>query len=294
MSQFHKIYYDIRKPAISWDDIGGYQKIKEQLKEMISLPLFRYDELKKLHIDIPKGIMLWGPLGTGITMLAEAAAKDANATFIYVSGQEMLGKPNVIKEAFKKSIEFAPSVLFITDNDWLVPRAGANYEWEKGSVRGKPPTFADTSLTEIYIKEIDELQLMEKRVMLLGSCYRIDVVDQSIIKEKRRFNRKIFVHPPKKEDLSDMLNLYIKKMEINLPGDFDYNKITENISGYTGWDVENLCRKAKLNALKRNANVINISDFLNGINDIIPWLTPAMEKKYYEIYSQDCPHHYNF
>ncbi|MBI5416566.1 AAA family ATPase [Candidatus Poribacteria bacterium] len=294
MNNSHKIYFDIKKPTLSWQDIGGYKEEKERLKELVCLPLTKYEELKKFEISIPKGVMLWGPLGTGITMLAEAAAKEAEATFIYVSGQEMLGKPEVIQEAFRAAVKHSPSVLFITDNDWLVPRAGSNYEWEQGNSRGKPPTFADKKLTEIYISEIDKLQSEENKVMLVGSCYRIDVVDQSIIKEKRRFNRKIFIHPPKKEDLSDMVNLYIKKMKIVLSDDFNMNKVVESITGYTGWDVETLCRKAVLSAFKRNESAVKHSDFLYAINTIIPWLTPAMNNKYFDIFNQDCPHHYNF
>lgn len=294
MSEFYKIYYDIRKPAVSWEDIGGYSEIKDRLKELVCLPLKRYEELKKLNIDIPKGVMLWGPLGTGITMLAEACAMEAQATFIYVSGQEMLGKPEVIKEAFASSIKYEPSVLFITDNDWLVPRRGADYEWEPGNLRGKPPTFADKELTDIYISEIDKLQSNDRRVMLMGSCYRIDVVDQSIIKEKKRFNRKVFVYPPEKKEIEEMLNIYIKKMSINLSCDFDINSITEKIQGYTGWDVENLCRKSRISALKQNKETISNSDFIENIKTITPWITPGMMKKYHDIFSQDCPHHYNF
>ncbi|MBI5206869.1 MAG: AAA family ATPase [Candidatus Firestonebacteria bacterium] len=290
----NKIYYDIKKPELSWDDIGGYKEVKERLKEIVCLPMLRYDELKKLNIVIPCGVMLWGPLGVGITMLAEAAAKESQATYIYISGREILGKPEVIKEAFSNAVKHAPSVLYIADNEWLLPRSGADWEWEPGNFRGKPSTFADKELGDIYISEIDKLQMDEKRVMLIGSCYRIDVLDQSIIKEKKRFNRKVFVPPPGEEDLMEMLKVYVKKMNIILSENTDLNKLIRIIQGYTGWDIETLCRKACVFALQKKSERVQEEDFFLAIKNITPWLTPYMIKKYNEIFLQDCPHHYNF
>jgi ATP-dependent 26S proteasome regulatory subunit len=133
-----------------------------------------------MGVDLPAGVMLWGPLGLGITMLAEAAAKEAEATFVYVSGQEMLGKMDRMEEAFGVAVREAPSVFFISDIDWLCPRAGASYTWGNGNLRGKPPTFADAAFTARFLALLDSL-LPEGRVRLAGSCYRIDVVDQAAI-----------------------------------------------------------------------------------------------------------------
>ena len=193
-------------------------------------------------------MMLWGPLGTGITMLAEACAREAGVTFVYVSGQEMLGKGDDLVEAFDVAIHEAPCVLFISDCEWLCPRAGCDYEWSPGNLRAVPPTFADKGLSKLFIEQVDRINQVPG-VALLGSCYRIDTVDQALIKEKKRFNRKVFVHPPTAVDRRGMLDIYMDKMPNLAPG-IDRDKLAEAAEGYVGWDIESLTKRAIVNAIK--------------------------------------------
>ncbi len=294
------VYFLSRPPRVSWTDVGGFADIKEILKEMVSLPLKSPDLIKDLNIEPPAGVLMWGPLGTGIKMLAEASATEASAHYIYVSGQEMLGKPEELRKAFAEAARKAPTVLFISDVEWLAPRAGADYEWESGNRRGIPPTFADKNLTTVFIEEIDKLQNggdlspMVKGVALVGSCYRIDVVDQALVKEKSRFNRKVFVHPPTQDDREGILRIYIKRLEPNLGGNIDFKQLAAKTKGYVGWDLENLCKRAALNAVKAGSKKIEMEHFIQAVGEIEPWLTAGMEKKYYELRELDCSHYYTF
>lgn len=294
------VYFLSRPPRVGWDDVGGFADIKEILKEMVSLPLKSPGLIENLNIEPPAGVLMWGPLGTGIKMLAEASAAEARAHYIYVSGQEMLGKPEELQKAFAEAAEKAPAVLFISDVEWLAPRAGADYEWEKGNLRGIPPTFADKALTTAFIKEIDKLQAggdvspMAKGVALVGSCYRIDVVDQALVKEKSRFNRKVFVHPPTAKDRESILRIYIQRLAANLGGEIDFPLLAQKTEGYVGWDLENLCKRAALNAVKAGSEKITIEHFLTAVGEIEPWLTAGMQKKYYELRELDCSHYYTF
>jgi len=285
------VFYEIRAPRLCWDDIGGLAGPKEKVKEMVCLPLTRGEALRAMGVSFPTGVMLWGPLGLGITMLAEAAAKEAGATFVYVSGQEMLGKMDRMEEAFAMAVREAPSVFFISDIDWLCPRAGASYEWGPGNPRGKPPTFADIAFTERFLSLLDSL-LGEPRVRLVGSCYRIDVVDQAAIKEKKRFNRKIFVPPPSAADRREILAIYTRRMP--LAPDADLDAVAAEAEGCTGWDIENLCRKAAILAVEEGSDKVALSHFLSAIRSITPWLTPDMVEGYHRIFREDCPHHYSF
>ncbi len=294
------VYYLSRPPRVNWDDVGGFDDIKEILQEMISLPLKNPDMIKEMNIEPPMGVLMWGPLGTGIKMLAEASAKDAGAHYIYVSGQEMLGKPEELRKAFAEAQEKAPCVLFISDVEWLAPRAGADYDWAPGNRRGIPPTFADKDLTTVFLEEIDKLQgggdvnTVATGVALAGSCYRIDVVDQALVKEKSRFNRKIFVHPPTAADREGILRIYIKRLEPNLGGEIDYAQLAEKTEGFVGWDLENLCKRAALNAVKAGSAKIEMPHFLQAVGEIEPWLTPDMTEKYKELRELDCSHYYTF
>lgn len=290
--KLEKIFYEVRAPKLKWDDIGGFAKVKETVREMVSLPLMKPELMQKLGLERPAGVMLWGPLGVGITMLAEAAASEAGVSFVYVSGQEMLGKPDQMEAAFHDADHEAPCVMFISDTEWLCPRAGCSYEWGPGNLRGIPPTFADKELSELFIRQVDKIQ-KNPNVMLVGSCYRIDAVDQAIIKEKRRFNRKIFVHPPLAEDREGMLKIYLKKIP-NLDPKVSAADLSHRTEGYVGWDAESLVKRATLEALKADRDVVTVADFEIALTKVEPWLTPDMIKGYNTIDKNDCPHHYAF
>jgi transitional endoplasmic reticulum ATPase len=286
------IFYEVRDPILGWDDIGGYADVKETLKEMVCLPLKKPEMLKLHNLGIPAGVMMWGPLGTGITMLAEACAKEAGVSFVYISGQEMLGKGPELVEAFDCAVHEAPCVLFISDCEWLCPRAGCDYEWSPGNLRAIPPTFADKDLNRLFIEQVDRINRVSG-VMLLGSCYRIDTVDQALIKEKKRFNRKVFVHPPTAEDRLGMLDIYLNKMPNLAPG-IDRRLLAEGAEGYVGWDIESLCKRATVNAIKEDAEIVTMGHFTKALKEVRQFLTPDMTAKYYQIREQDCPHHYEF
>jgi ATP-dependent 26S proteasome regulatory subunit len=289
--KLEKIFYEIRAPRMTWADIGGCGEAKKALQEMVCLPIRKREEMKEMGLVPPAGILMWGPLGTGMTMLPEACASEVGATFAYVSGQEMLGRHRELAEAFREAEEESPTILYISDIDWLAPRAGASYEWVPGDERGKPPTFADRELTEVLIREIDRLQERGK-VTLLGGCYRVDVVDQAVIKEKSRFNRKVFLPPPNEEDRLAILSIYTGLMQSS--GGLDLEELARRTVGYVGWDIENLVKKAALIAVEDGRREVTQDDLEAAFPTIRPWLNPDMTAGYHRLYEEDCPHHYHF
>ncbi|TYO96375.1 transitional endoplasmic reticulum ATPase [Geothermobacter ehrlichii] len=290
--KLQNIFYEARDPQLTWDDIGGYADVKQTLKEMVCLPLQKPELIARHNLGLPAGVMMWGPLGTGITMLAEACASEAGVSFVYVSGQEMLGKHAELQEAFDTALHEAPCILFVSDCEWLAPRAGCDYEWSPGNRRAVPPTFADRELTRLFIEQVDRIN-RHPEVRLLGSCYRIDTVDQALIKEKKRFNRKVFVHPPELEDRLGMLDIYMDRMPNLAPG-IDRRAIAEAAEGFVGWDIESLCKRATVNAIKADQEQVTAEHFRQALREVRPFLTPDMVKKYWEIRETDCPHHYEF
>ena len=289
--RLEKIFYEIRRPRLTWDDIGGCAEAKKALKEMVCLPIRKREEMAAMGLVPPAGVLMWGPLGAGMTMLPEACAGEVGATFVYVSGQEMLGKQGELREAFREAEAEESAILYISDIDWLAPRAGAGYGWDGGNERGKPPTFADRELTETLIREIDALQ-ERGRVTLLGGCYRIDVVDQAVIKEKSRYNRKVFLPPPDAGARREILAIYAGKVPVN--GSIDLDELAGRTEGYVGWDIENLVKKAGLVALEEDRKEIRQADLIAALGSIRPWLTPDMTAGYHRLYEEDCPHHYHF
>jgi transitional endoplasmic reticulum ATPase len=155
-----------------------------------------------------------------------------------------------------------------------------------------PPTFADPGLTEVLLREVDRIQ-KNPGVMLAGSAYRVDVVDQAVIKEKKRFNRKVFVPPPAPADREGMLGIYLARIP-TLGKGVDVKELARVTEGFVGWDIENLCKRAVLSAVERDAPTVEMPDFLQAARRVEPWLTADMTAKYHEIHRNDCPHHYSF
>ena len=180
--KLEKVYYEIRRPRTTWDDIGGCAEAKAALRQMVCLPLMRPADVARMGLVPPAAILLWGPLGTGLAMLPEACASEAGVGYVYVSGREILGKPEALVETLREAEREAPAVLYISDLDWLAPQPGANYAWgPEGNERGKPPTFADREMTDTFLRELDRLQAATAgRLAIIGGTYRIDVVDQAL------------------------------------------------------------------------------------------------------------------
>lgn len=292
--KLERVYYEIRRPRTTWDDIGGLAEAKAALRQMACLPLMRPADVSRMGLVPPAGILLWGPLGAGLAMLPEACATEAGVTYVYVSGREILGKPEAIVETLREAEREAPAVLYISDLDWLAPQAGASYAWGPGGdERGKPPTFADRAMTDTFLRELDRLQAATAgRLTIIGGTYRIDVVDQALIKDKSRFNRKVFLPPPDAPARRAVLAIYTGRTPND--GRLDLDAIAASTEGYVGWDLENVVKKAALRAIEAGRGTIGQEDLVAAVPLVKAWLTPEMSAGYRRIFEADCPHHYNF
>ncbi|HEY5999432.1 MAG TPA: AAA family ATPase [bacterium] len=292
--KLEKVYYEIRAPRTRFDDIGGLAEAKAALRQMVCLPLMRPAELQRMGLVPPAGVLLWGPLGAGLAMLPEACATEAGVSYVYVSGREILGKPEALVETLREAEREAPAVLYISDLDWLAPQAGATYAWgPEGNERGKPPAFADRVMTDTFLRELDRLQAAAAgRLAILGGTYRIDVVDQALIKDKSRFNRKVFLPPPDREARRAVLAIYAGRTRV--AGPLDLDAVAATTEGYVGWDLENVVKKAALRSIEAGREGIIQEDLLAAVPLVKPWLTPDMTAGYERIFRADCPHHYNF
>jgi transitional endoplasmic reticulum ATPase len=292
--KLERVYYEIRTPRTTFADIGGFSAAKAALRQMVCLPLQRPGDLKSMNLVPPAGVFVWGPLGNGLAMLPEACATEAGVTYVYVSGREILGKPDAVAETFREAEREAPAVLYISDVDWLAPQAGASYAWgPEGSERGKPPAFADRAMTDAFLRELDRLQREAAgRVAIVGSAYRIDVVDQALIKDKSRFNRKVFLPPPDEAARLEVLGIYAGRTPND--GRLDLAAIAAATEGYVGWDLENVVKKAGLRAVEAGRTAISQEDLVAAVPLVRAWLTPEMTAGYRRIFEADCPHHYNF
>jgi transitional endoplasmic reticulum ATPase len=266
-----EVYIEV--PAVHWSDIGGLDKVKQELREAVEWPLKNPEMFKRLGIKPPKGILLYGPPGCGKTLLARAVATESEANFITIKGPEVFSKwvgesEKAIREVFRKARMAAPSVIFFDEFDALVPRRGMGY--------------ADSGVTERVISqlltEIDGIQTLED-VVIIAATNRPDIVDPAVLRPGR-FDRLIYVPEPDEKARLEIFQIYTKNMP--LAKDVDISHLAEATKGYSGADIEALCREAALNALRRdtNAKEVTRTDFEQALEKIGPSISEDMENWY--------------
>ncbi len=232
----------VQVPNVRWDDIGGLEDVKEELRMAVEWPL-KYPELFEASgAKQPKGILLYGPPGTGKTLLAKAVANESEANFISVKGPEILSKwvgesEKAIREIFRKARQAAPAIVFFDEIDSIAP------------VRG---SVGDSRVTERIISqlltEMDGLEELRK-VVVIAATNRPDLLDPALLRPGR-FDRLIYVPPPDYKARVEILKIHTRGKP--LADDVSLEELAKRTEGYTGADLENLVNTAALVALKEH------------------------------------------
>ncbi|MEM2227120.1 MAG: CDC48 family AAA ATPase [Candidatus Bathyarchaeia archaeon] len=266
-----EVYVEV--PNVHWDDIGGLEEAKAELRESVEWPIRNPDSFKRMGIKPPKGVLLFGPPGCGKTLLARAVATESEANFISIKGPEIFSKwvgesEKAIREVFRKGRTAAPAIIFFDELDAIVPKRGMGY--------------ADSGATERVISqlltEMDGIEALEN-VVVIGATNRPDILDPAVLRPGR-FDRLIYVPPPDADNLERILMIHTRKMP--LAKDVDLKQLARTMIGYSGADVEAVCREAAINALRRDmrATEVTLQDFRNAMERIKPSITPDMDNWY--------------
>ncbi|MEM2376617.1 MAG: CDC48 family AAA ATPase [Sulfolobales archaeon] len=271
-SGLREIYIEV--PEVKWLDIGGLDEVKQQLRETVEWPLKYPESFKRLGIDPPKGVLLYGPPGCGKTLLAKAVANESGANFIAIKGPEILSKwvgesERAIREIFRKARIYAPSVVFLDEIDSIAPTRGV---------------IEDTHVTERIVSQLlTELDSIEKlrNVSVIAATNRPDLVDPALLRPGR-FDRIIYVPPPDKKARLEILKVHTRN--VPLANDVNLEKLAELTEGYSGADIEALVREAALTALRSdiNASLVTFKHFTDSFQLVQPSLTKQMIKFYEE------------
>ncbi|QGA55019.1 CDC48 family AAA ATPase [Sulfolobus sp. E5-1-F] len=242
-SGLREIYIEV--PEVKWTDIGGLEEIKEELKEVVEYPL-KYSELyQNSGIEPPKGILLFGPPGTGKTMLAKAVATESGANFIAVRGPEILSKwvgesEKAVREIFRKARMYAPAVIFFDEIDSIAPIRGISY---------------DSGVTERIVNqllaEMDGIEKLEN-VVVIAATNRPDILDPALLRPGR-FEKLIYVPPPDKKARIEILKVHTRN--IVLGEDISLEDVAEKTEGYTGADLAALVREATMRAIRESMKI---------------------------------------
>jgi transitional endoplasmic reticulum ATPase len=262
----------IEKPNVTWDDIGDLEEAKKELREAIELPLKHKEAFERMGIKPSRGILLFGPPGCGKTLLAKAVAHESDANFILVSGPEILSKwvgesEKKIREIFHRAKQVAPAIICFDEIDALAP------------IRGR----SITDVTERIVSQL--LTLMSgleelKDVYVLATTNRPDMLDPALLRPGR-FDKQILIGVPDTNGRKEILKVHTRKMP--LAKDVSIDELAEKTEGFSGADIEALCREAALNALRRdiNAKEVTKEDFEKALKVVSPSVSKEMNK-YYE------------
>ncbi|MEA3414014.1 MAG: CDC48 family AAA ATPase [Nanoarchaeota archaeon] len=256
----------IKKPNIKWTDIGGLKKAKEKLRELVELPLLRPELYLAAGIKPSKGVLLHGPPGTGKTLLAKAVATEANANFISIKGPELISKwvgesEKHIREIFKKAKQVSPSIIFFDEFDSISKLRGS------GMGNDSSEKVVNQLLTEL--DGVEELE----NVMIIAATNRKDLIDSSLLRPGR-IDAHVELSAPDLETRKEIFKVHTKNMP--LEKEINLEEISQNSEGWTGADIEAICRNAGINAIKRNYLLkdmkklkITKKDFDNSFEELI-------------------------
>ena len=228
-------------PDVCWDDIGGLEKVKSELREIVEWPV-RHQALYELaQLRPPKGILLSGPPGTGKTLLAKAVAKELGINFIAVKGPELLSKyvgesEKGLREIFCKARQAAPCVIFFDEIDALVPRRSTSSN--DGHVGER--------IVAQMLSEMDGIEALEG-VLVLAATNRRDMIDPALLRPGR-FDRLIELGRPDESDRLSILEVHNRCKPLG--PDVDLRELARETDGFTGADLEKLSQEAAMAAVR--------------------------------------------
>ena len=230
----------VENPDVKWEDVGGLEVVKRELQEAVEWPMKYPGLYDKLGHNMPRGILLHGPSGTGKTLLAKAVATQSEANFVSVRGPELLSKwvgesERGIREIFKRARQSAPCVIFFDEIDSIAPIRGAGGE-----------TAVTERVVSQLLTELDGMQNMHG-VVVLAATNRADMIDPALLRPGR-FDKIIQIPLPDKESRKNILKITAERIpiidDVSDPQHVDFNKISEQTDGMSGADTASIANTA--------------------------------------------------
>ena len=247
-------------PSLKWEDIGGLDEIKQELKEAVEWPLKHPESFTRLGVRPPRGVLIYGPPGTGKTLLAKAVSHESRSNFISVKGPELLSKwvnetPQLVKKLFAKAKQVSPCVIFIDEIDAVAGNRDLNPENNSGM----------NAINQL-LTEMDGLEALND-IVVIAATNRPDVVDPALLRAGR-FDRLVMTSVPNQESRLDIFKIHTKNMP--LAEDVSLDDLAVLTEGYVGADVELICREAAILALREDiaTKIVKNKHFEEALNKV--------------------------
>lgn len=257
---------------VTFKDVAGLKEEKEEVKELIDF-LKNPKKFQKMGARIPKGVMLYGPPGTGKTLLAKAVAGEADVPFYFISGSEFVELfvgvgASRVRDMFKEAKRTAPCLIFIDEID-AVGR-------QRGTGLGGGHDEREQTLNQL-LTEMDGFGTNEG-IILIAATNRPDVLDPALLRPGR-FDRQITVDLPDVREREEILQVHARDKK--LAPTITLKNIAKRTSGFSGADLENLLNEAALLSVRRNKEVITMSEIDEAADRVM--MGPAkVTRKYSE------------
>ncbi|HOT03192.1 MAG TPA: proteasome-activating nucleotidase [Methanolinea sp.] len=247
-------------PEITFDQVGGLAKEIEEVREAVEYPLTKPEIYERVGVEPPKGILLYGSPGTGKTLIAKAVAHQARATFIRMSGSELVHKyigegAQLVRELFSLAREKSPSIVFIDEIDAV------------GSTRTNDGTSGSAEVQRTLMQLLAEMDGFDTRgdVRIMAATNRVDMLDPALLRPGR-FDRVISIPLPTAEGRKEILKIHSARMVLGK--DVDLGAIVEMTENATGADLQAICREAGMMAVRREARTLSHDDFVRAVRKV--------------------------
>nr|XP_012221283.1 PREDICTED: spermatogenesis-associated protein 5 [Linepithema humile] len=272
----------VENPNVKWSDIGGQESLKQLLEQVLEWPREHSEEFRRLGIEPPKGVLMFGPPGCSKTMVAKAIATESSLNFLSIKGPELFSKwvgesEKAVREVFRKARQVAPAIVFIDEIDAL--------GGERASSTGSGSNVQERVLAQL----LTELDGITKRddVMLLAATNRPDKMDKALLRPGR-FDRIIYVGLPDESTREEIFKLKFQKMSVE--ENINIDELVKLTDGYTCAELEAICNEAGIVAIQEGLSAKTYIDVIkrSHFHRALKQLHPRTPRSLIQIYDNYC------
>ena len=251
----------IEAPNVDYSSIGGLDQQIQEVVETIELPLTDPDLFRDVGVEPPTGILLYGPPGSGKTLIAKAVASRANATFLRMSGSELVQKyvgegARLVRDVFQMARDKAPCIVFIDEIDAV------------GGHRTHDGTTGSAEVNRTMVQLLSELDGFEERgeVKIIAATNRIDLLDPALLRPGR-FDRIIEIPLPDEKGRLEIFKIHTRNMALDK--DVDIDKLVKMTNDLSGADIKAIVTEAGMFVIRRRDRTIKMNDFIDAYHKVI-------------------------